>query len=145
MTYSVDHVIQFIKNHTLITIDKNEEEVEEDRWSDMGWYLWELSEKTRRSLEDKNLKLAEEVNVLRQKLKIIEKREEIMKREKNNPLESLMSQIEEAVSKIVGTESNLVNKETNLENKLDDVTTQTANEIKDHTPTCPNNQLNCNL
>ena len=144
MTYSVDHVIQFIKNHTLITIDKHEEEVEEDRWTDMGWYLWELSEKTRRSLEDKNLKLAEEVNVLRQKLKIIEN-QEIMKREKDNPFESLMSQIEEAVSKIISTESNMVNKETNLENKLDDVTEQTANEIKDHTSTCPNNQLNCNL
>ena len=126
MTYNVDHVIQFIKNHTSITIDKNEEEIEEDRWTDMGWFLWELSEKARRSLEDKNLKLAEEVNVLRQKLKIIEKREEIMKREKNNPFESLMSQIEDAVSKIISTESNPVNKETNLENKLDDVTEQNS-------------------
>ena len=61
---TIQHLTEFIHEHTgLVTAAEREEGgVVRSEWEEMGWRLWQYSEKERQKLEADNRQLAERLN-----------------------------------------------------------------------------------
>ena len=107
---------------------------EEDRgagqWEGMGWHLWEISEKEKRSLEQKNQRLAEEVWLLRHRLQTLEQQRGGAQEEAGGvTLDSLVNQVLKLMN--AGSMEGVVNKDPETIHESDHSPFNTGHSKKD--------------
>jgi hypothetical protein len=115
MTINVENLLAFISREGEVSLMMEEREEGDVRgWEGMGWLLWETAERERKSLEEKNIKLALEVNRLRSELNNQNKKEET---------KSILAQVDSLLNQLMDTSQSdkVTKKEMNNNRQSDDV------------------------
>lgn len=111
-----ENIVRFIQPHLQhdMNIDEKNEKLDDfkmdrenfetgrDQWGGMGWELWEISERERRLLEEKNVRLGGQIGLLREKIAQLEQQQTM--KTKRLTLENInLDSIMEEVSRLMGT------------------------------------------
>jgi thiol-disulfide isomerase/thioredoxin len=114
MTINVENLLAFISREGEVSLMMEEREEDVRGWEGMGWLLWETAERERKSLEEKNIKLALEVNRLRSELNNQNKKEET---------KSILAQVDSLLNQLMDTSQSdkVTKKEMNNNRQSDDV------------------------
>lgn len=117
---------EFIHEHTGLVADNDVAEREEggvvrSEWEEMGWRLWQYSEKERQKLEADNRELAEKLN------KIAEER--AASQQVTEESGDVMDQLETLLKRVLADESSTRTEKTTTPTKAEGLTTPTPLQV----------------